>query len=131
MKILREIITNPFGIAVAIVHWIFVSFILFNDGIYQLKTNISLFKYVLTPHALGSYSSQLILVLNYIPYILVKAISKIIGLYFDKNTFLEYSVFLIFVAFSTLQWLLIGYFISQFISLNRALEKIKFSLKNE
>ena len=129
MKKLREIITNSIGIAIVVVHWIIVTFILFNDGVYQFKTYVSPFRGILVPHALGSRSSEFLVELNYIPVIIVKVLFAPIKQSFDKTIFLEFSFFFAFFICSTFQWLLVGYFISQFIFSNREVEKIKFSLK--
>lgn len=124
MKKLREIITNPIGIGIAIVHWIYWTIIVFSSG-------IPIFQIRKMSRWLDSPSYELLISSNYFPllivnYLLIPVLSTI-----QNVLFVELSILLTFFILSNFQWLLIGYFITKFIESNRKAEKINFSLKNE
>ena len=124
MKRLREIITNPVGIAIAVVHWIFWTVIVFSSGIpiFQIR---KMFRWLDSP------SYDLLISSNFFPLLIVNYLLIPFLSTTQNRLFVESLILLTFFIMSNFQWLLIGYFISRFISSHRQLEKVNFSLKNE
>jgi len=120
MKILRNIITNPIGIAVAIVHWIVVIFFLLFEETRFISSTISfghteprLFHWLLylnTPAGLS------------IEYIVHPILSL-----FGRNLLTESLGILILICCVTFQWMLFGYLINLLYAESKP-EDIKFSL---
>jgi hypothetical protein len=101
MKTLRNIFTNPFAIATAMVHWlVFIYCLLFEETRIFSRT-ISFHNY--------DPVYQWLLFLNYFPLNEVEAIGTVLGKTIGMNSILSIflSGFALFIV--NLQWLFIGY----------------------
>ncbi len=106
MKILRNILTNPIAIAVAVVHWIVVIF-----AIYGQK-HTQPFHFHNEP-----ILTKWLYLLNFLPMIFVGIILSPIFPFFEQNSFISaLFLFLNFLAI-TFQWLFIGNIIAALIDL--------------
>lgn len=104
MKILRNILTNPIAIAIAVVHWLVVIYAIYG----QEHTQPFHFHY-------EPLLTKLLYFLNFLPMIFVGIILSPILSFFGQNSFIsDLGLFLNFLAI-TFQWLVIGYIIAALI----------------
>lgn len=106
MKILRNILTNPIAIAVAIVHWIVVIYAIYG------QEHTQPFHFQNEP-----ILTKWLYLLNFLPMMFAGIILSPILTFFGQNSFiLALGLFLNFLAI-TFQWLIIGNIIAALVDL--------------
>lgn len=127
MKILREITTNPFGIAILIVNFGLAAYCIIyeNAPIFGNNSGKISFGHNYTP------ISDFLVFINYFPLVVIDQTASATSFVFGRNALFDFFLIPLFFIFFALQWLLVGFYITKLIESNRKAEKIKFSLKNE
>ncbi len=127
MKRLREIITNPVGIALLIVLCGLAAYCLIYENVlifFKKGKKIS-FGNNYTP------IYDFLVHVNYLPLFIIDQISSATSFIFGRIALFDLLLIPLFFILVALQWLSIGYLITKFIESNRKAAKVNFSLKNE
>ena len=120
MKVLQNVITNPVAIAVAVVHWIVVTFSLLFE-----ETQFFTSSYTFGHPEPGLF--HWLLYLNTPSGFIIESIVHPILSSFGRNLLTESLGILILVFCITFQWLLMGYLL-HLLYVNFKPEDVKFSL---
>jgi hypothetical protein len=121
MKILRKLFANPIAIAVVAVHWLVFIFSIFYERHLIFSEGISM-------HGPEPILFNFLLFLN-IPAVSVMEFTVLPVLSsFEKNLMMEIIGSLIFVIFSSLQWLCLGHLTAAVVEIYKPKE-VKLLLK--
>ncbi len=105
MKLFLKIITDPFGIAISIVHWIVVVFAFYSEG-NPFERNA-----LLCMHCRHLITDWLF-VANSIPLILIQIIGDLLQSVFGMNHFIDIHLQFLCIFFIIVQWFLVGFLLN-------------------
>lgn len=105
MKLFLEIITNPFGIAINVVHWAIVMFAFYKEGNPFEK------KIALCFHC-EHFITDWLFRINAIPLIIIQIIGDSFQTVFGKNDLIDTHLIFLFLFLIIAQWFLIGFLLN-------------------
>ena len=129
MKRFQRIIANPIGIAFVIGHWAFAIFVFQWDFPERLGRIVSPSRSLTILHPDDTVGVDLFIILNFFSVVPVKSIFKLFSPFFDEALNVDLTAFNFFAVCSSLQWLLIGYFVSCAVDSYRKSETTKISFE--
>jgi hypothetical protein len=97
MEVFQKSVTNPLSIAFAVVHWFVVAFAIYGEQ--HTQPFHSIYEPLLT---------QILFFINILPIIAASLVSSPFRFLSEQNSLLWAMTMLIYFAFITFQWLLIG-----------------------
>lgn len=106
MKLFLEIITNPFGLAINVVHWTLVMIAYFLEGNpFEKKTALCF-------HCHDYPIFDFLMNVNFLPFVLIEIIAQPINLLFVKNDFIDIHLQFLLIFIIITQWFLVGFLFS-------------------
>ena len=105
MKVLFDILKNPFAITTVFVHWLFFFYAIFFEETRWTSNSITFPR--------SDYIYQWLEILNIIPLVIIEQISGIFNLLIGMNLISNIMVSIFALLLVNFQWLLIGYCLSK------------------
>lgn len=121
MKLFLDIITNPFGLAINVVHWTIAIFAFYMEGNpFDKKTGLCF-------HC-SHLITDLLFMINTIPLIIIQVIGNLFNAVFGMNDFIDKHLIFLFIFIVIAQWFFVGLVINFLIDFHKPKE-IKIPLE--